>query len=89
MATVKESIKESLIGTTEEPQLSQEVKADFVRHAKKDEDGELYLGEEEFIDAIAPAENDVSLPSIFTHPISPSGTKSCAFTDFGVSHSTK
>lgn len=58
METVKESIKESLVGTTEEPQLSQEVKANFLKHAKADESGELYMGPEEFIDAIAPIGED-------------------------------
>lgn len=56
MATVSESVKESLVGSAEEPQLSQEVKANFFRHAKRDEDGELYMGLAEFVDAIAPAE---------------------------------
>ena len=58
MARVKDSIKESLVGATEEPRVSQEVKANFVKHAKADENGELYMGPEEFIDAIAPAEED-------------------------------
>jgi hypothetical protein len=80
MATVKESIKESLVGTTEEPQLSKEVRADFMKHAKPDENGELYMGQEEFIDAIAPAEEDyVSCPPIPASPGPFTWTKSCAF----------
>jgi len=59
MATVKEQISEVLLGTTDEPQLSQELKAEFQAHAVKDEeDGEYYLGEEEFVDAIAPTNED-------------------------------
>jgi hypothetical protein len=58
MATVKESIKGSLVGATEEPQLSKEVRANFMRHAKADEQGELYMGQKEFLDAIAPAGED-------------------------------
>lgn len=58
MAGLKESIKESLTGTTEEPPLSQEVRANFLKHARPDEQGELYMGAEEFVDAIAPLEED-------------------------------
>jgi solute carrier family 25 (mitochondrial aspartate/glutamate transporter), member 12/13 len=58
MAAMAGSVKESLVGTTQEPQLSQEVKANFMKHATLDEEGELYMGQEEFIDAIAPANED-------------------------------
>ncbi len=72
MARVTASIKESLVGTTEEPQLSQEVTANFMKHAKQDENGELYIGPEEFIDAIAPPEEDyvscASLPACLILP---------------------
>ena len=54
MATVEQSIKESLLGTTREPELSQQTRASFDRHAVKNEaSGELYLGEEQFVRAIA------------------------------------
>jgi solute carrier family 25 (mitochondrial aspartate/glutamate transporter), member 12/13 len=73
MATVTESIKQSLVGTIGEPPLSQEVRANFLRYAKPDENGELYMGSEEFINAVAPAEEDyVSYTSIFARSISPS-----------------
>lgn len=59
MATVKDTVKESLIGTTREPQLSQQTKATFDQHAIKDEEtGELYMTEEQFVDAIAPENED-------------------------------
>ena len=58
MTIVAESIKESLIGTTQEPQLSQETRASFLKHAKTDENGEYYMEEPEFIDAVAPAGED-------------------------------
>jgi solute carrier family 25 aspartate/glutamate transporter 12/13 len=60
MASVKEAVKASLVGSTpEEPQLSQQVKVHFTQHARKDEQsGELYMTEEEFIDAIAPKHQD-------------------------------
>lgn len=59
MAAVKESLTEALLGSTEEPQLSQQTRAAFMKHAIKDEaTGEHYLGENEFIDAIAPESED-------------------------------
>ncbi|KAL1998597.1 hypothetical protein VTN02DRAFT_5916 [Thermoascus thermophilus] len=59
MASVKETVKASLVGTVDEPQLSQQVKAHFLQHARKDEiTGELYMTEEDFIDAVAPKHAD-------------------------------
>ena len=58
MATVTASVKESLLGATQPEELTQSAKADFMKHAKHDEDGELYMGEEEFVAAIAPPEED-------------------------------
>ena len=62
MATAKQAIKESLIGTTREPELSQLTKAAFDRSARQDEaTGDYYMTEEDFVNAIAPAnENYVS-----------------------------
>ena len=67
MATVEQSIKESLLGTTREPELSQQTRLSFDRHAVKNEaSGELYLGEEQFVRAIAPENEDYvgSFPSL-------------------------
>jgi hypothetical protein len=94
MAAVKESIKESLIGTIEEPQLSQEMRANFVKHAKSDEKGELYLGPEEFIDAIAPVGEDyVSSLSDFgvldLTQMDPSQTNLCTLLTHRFLHSTR
>lgn len=62
-ATVTEAVKESLLGSDESAKLSAPVRAIFVANAKRDDDGELYMGPEEFIEAIAPSEEDyVSLP---------------------------
>lgn len=60
MATaVKESVSEALLGTTIEPELSAQTKAEFMKHAVKDEkSGEYYLREREFVDAIAPETED-------------------------------
>ncbi|MCJ1480042.1 mitochondrial aspartate-glutamate transporter agc1 [Schaereria dolodes] len=55
MATVKEAVKESLLGTTNEPELSHQSRATFEKNAKQDESStEPYMTEEEFVDAIAP-----------------------------------
>ncbi|KAI9817994.1 MAG: mitochondrial aspartate-glutamate transporter agc1 [Thelocarpon impressellum] len=59
MATVKEAVKETLVGTTREPQLSAQTKATFERLSRTDaETGERYMAEEDFVDAIAPADED-------------------------------
>ncbi|KAK0719831.1 mitochondrial carrier domain-containing protein [Lasiosphaeris hirsuta] len=63
VATVKEAVKGTLIGTQEATpeaaQLSAQTKARFNTHAiKDDETGELCLGPEQFIDAVAPPEED-------------------------------
>lgn len=59
VSTVKEAVKESLVGAEEPAQLSAQTKARFSSHAIKDpETGELYLGPEQFISAIAPKDED-------------------------------
>lgn len=58
---VTETVKESLLGTdlANDEQLSASTKATFVRYAKKDEsNGELFMEEEDFVNAIAPVEED-------------------------------
>jgi len=58
---IKEVVKEKLIGAeyTADIQLSAQSKATFEKNAKKDpETGELYMGQEEFINAIAPKDED-------------------------------
>lgn len=62
MATVKDTIKESLVGASTEPQLSDQNRREFLQHAHKDEDGEYYMTEQEFINAIAPASEDYVRP---------------------------
>ena len=63
MATAKQAIKESLLGTTTEPELSQQTRATFDRNARQDDvTGDYYMTEEDFVNAIAPAnENYVRL----------------------------
>ena len=59
MASVAEQAKEALLGTTDEPQLSQQTRAEFMKYAIEDpESGDKYLDEEQFINAIAPKGED-------------------------------
>lgn len=52
-------VKESLLGSSEEPQLSQQVKNHFFHHAKKDETtGEYFMTGDDFVNAIAPKHED-------------------------------
>jgi hypothetical protein len=69
VTTVKEAVKESLVGAEQPTELSSQTKARFNKHAKKDElSGEHFLGPEEFIDAVAPIDEDfVSAPSLSLH----------------------
>lgn len=58
-ATVTDKVQEVLLGTTDEPQLSQQSKQEFMKHAVQDEaTGEYYLDEERFVSAIAPEQED-------------------------------
>ena len=58
MATVTEEVREVLLGTDQEPQQSQLTRAAFMKHAQKDESGEYYLTEDQFIEAVAPESED-------------------------------
>ena len=64
MATLtkaKEAVKETLLGTEELEgvKLTAQIRASFLQHARKDpETGELYMGKEEFVNAIAPNTED-------------------------------
>ncbi|KAF7550915.1 hypothetical protein G7046_g7863 [Stylonectria norvegica] len=52
---VKEAVKEGLIGTDDPISLSAQTKTRFTKNALKDEEsGELYMGPDEFIKAVAP-----------------------------------
>ena len=95
MATVTEAVKESLLGTTTPESLSTESRITFLRHANKDEAGELYMSEEDFINAIAPPEEDYVSSSLARHmslsPRRPSTLVGQAqtSTDATTTHSTK
>ncbi|KAK4452466.1 calcium-binding mitochondrial carrier protein [Podospora aff. communis PSN243] len=59
VAQVKEAVKETLVGVEEPVQLSTQTRARFNSHAVKNpETGELFLGPEQFINAVAPPEED-------------------------------
>ncbi|KAI0877016.1 mitochondrial carrier domain-containing protein [Hypoxylon argillaceum] len=60
-ATVKEAVKSSLLGSEEPANLSASYRATFLSNAKKDEKtGELAMGLDEFVNAIAPVDEDYS-----------------------------
>ena len=68
VAAVKGVVKETLLGV-EEPmtQLSAQTKATFEKNARKDaETGELYMEEEDFVNAIAPEGEDYVSRRILT-----------------------
>lgn len=62
VTAVKDAVKESLLGHGEElpiADFSAQTKAIFEKFAHKDEStGELVMNEEEFVDAIAPKDED-------------------------------
>ena len=58
-ATVKEAVKETLVGVEEHAELSAKNRASFHKHAQKDpQTGDAYMTEEAFVDAIAPPDED-------------------------------
>lgn len=65
MAALSEQVGEVLLGTTDEPQLSQLTRAAFMKHARKDEaSDEYFLDEDSFIDAVAPESEDYVSPCV-------------------------
>ncbi|KAG6276180.1 hypothetical protein E4U48_001745 [Claviceps purpurea] len=92
-AKIKETVKETLVGTAiDEPdaQLSAQSRARFNAHAVKDaETGELYMGQDEFINAIAPEDEDYHKIkrhqySILFRVADNKGTGRLSLTDWGV-----
>lgn len=58
-AAVKETVQEALLGSSVEPGMSEQSKANFMKYAKLDEkSGEYFLGEDEFINLVAPENED-------------------------------
>ena len=59
MATVvADSVKESLLGSTTPDILSASSRTAFLKFARRDEDGQPHMTEEDFVDAIAPPDQD-------------------------------
>ena len=57
--SVKEAVKEAVVGSGESTQISAQTRAHFLSNAIKDpETGELYMGNDEFINAVAPKSED-------------------------------
>lgn len=72
MSSVTETVKEKLVGSTEEPSLSHQARANFFRHAQKDDKGDSFMNEEDFINAVAPKQEDyVSLLSLCSSSMAP------------------
>jgi solute carrier family 25 (mitochondrial aspartate/glutamate transporter), member 12/13 len=58
MATVTETVRESLVGFSKPGEMTVETRTNWLQHAKKDDSGEMYMDREAFIDAIAPPTED-------------------------------
>ena len=59
MSSVKNTVKESFMGKTDEHHMSHQIKTNFYHHSHKDEQtGELYMTEDDFINAVAPKQED-------------------------------
>ena len=59
MSKVTEAVRQSLVGSSEQPQLSHQIKANFNHYARKDEQtGDLYMNQDDFINAVAPKQED-------------------------------
>ena len=60
-ATVKETIKQELVGTTSDvvdTPVTAEARTAFMKYAKQDENGDMYLDKDSFLDMIAPEGQD-------------------------------
>lgn len=70
MSSVKEAVKQSLMGSSDdELRFSHQIKANFYHHARKDDQsGELYMLEDDFINAIAPKDEDYVSPCLLFYP---------------------
>ena len=59
MATVTATVKEALVGSTRDPQVSDQTRATFDRNSRQDEQTkEWYMTQEGFIKAVAPDDED-------------------------------
>lgn len=55
---IKESLKETLLGTEEPATVSSESKDRFLKYATIEDNGEMFMTQEDFVNAIAPPEED-------------------------------
>jgi hypothetical protein len=58
MATVTETVKQGLLGATQPTSLTSDSRATFLANSQQGEDGELYMDQNAFINAIAPPDED-------------------------------
>ena len=59
VAQAKEKAKESLVGVEIDDSFPPQTRAEFMQHAIKDDDSEeYYMGQKQFVDAIAPVGED-------------------------------
>lgn len=56
--SIKESLKESLLGSEAPEGVSTESKTRFLQHATLEDNGELFMAPDDFVNAIAPPEED-------------------------------
>jgi len=61
--TIKETVKETLLGTETPEGVSTESRARFLQYASLEEDGELFMTQDDFVNAIAPPEEDYVRPA--------------------------
>ena len=78
-SAVKEAVKETVLGSDDAAGPSSQSKARFTKRAVKDETGELIMGPDEFINAVAPENEDfVSLSFAYPLPCPRDGGPDCA-----------
>lgn len=72
----KDTITEALVGTEESANVSSESKDRFLKYASLEENGERFMSLEDFVDAIAPPDEDYvsclflpAQPNIHTDPV--------------------
>ena len=59
MTTVTATVKETLVGSTRDPEVSDQTRATFDRNSRQDEQTkEWYMTPEDFIRAVAPDDED-------------------------------
>lgn len=58
MATVAETVKDSLVGYAVPSEMSSETRINWLQFAKRDDNGDLYMDREAFVEAVCPPNED-------------------------------